>query len=122
MSQQSRRHDPYPWTWEVPVGVMLVIFLVLVCGVHLGARSPMRWAGWLEISTLVELVAACQVQLRSVKSVSCASRPASRLASISRTGRLQRRIRCTSSAMRVLESRRARVQSAPARCARHALA
>ena len=48
MSQQSRRHDPYPWTWEVPVGVMLVIFLVLVCGVHLGraiANALGRLAG-----------------------------------------------------------------------------
>jgi hypothetical protein len=27
MSQQSRRRDPYPWTWEVPVGVVLMIFV-----------------------------------------------------------------------------------------------
>jgi hypothetical protein len=36
MSQQSRRHDPYPWTWEIPLGIALVILIVLVCGVHLG--------------------------------------------------------------------------------------
>jgi hypothetical protein len=48
MSQQARRHDPYPWTWEVPVGVMLVILLVLVCGVHLGRAiaSVLVGAGW----------------------------------------------------------------------------
>jgi hypothetical protein len=36
MSQQSRRHDPYPWTWEIPLSIVLVILMVLVCGVHLG--------------------------------------------------------------------------------------
>ena len=48
MSQQSRRHDPYPWTWEVPVGVVLVILLVLVCGVHLGRAiaNVLAGAGW----------------------------------------------------------------------------
>jgi hypothetical protein len=48
MSQQARRHDPYPWTREVPVGVMLVILLVLVCGVHLGRAiaSVLVGAGW----------------------------------------------------------------------------
>jgi hypothetical protein len=34
MSQQSRRHDPYEWTWEIPLGIVLVILMVLVCGVH----------------------------------------------------------------------------------------
>ena len=28
MSQQSRRHDPYPWTWEIPLGILLVILMV----------------------------------------------------------------------------------------------
>jgi hypothetical protein len=48
MSQQSRRHDPYPWTWEIPVGVALVILLVLVCGVHLGRgiANVLAGAGW----------------------------------------------------------------------------
>src|SRR5215210_3405695 len=36
MSQRSRRHDPYPWTWEIPTGVVIAILLVTVCGVHLG--------------------------------------------------------------------------------------
>ena len=48
MSQQSRRHDPYPWTWEIPVGIALVILLVLVCGVHLGRgiANVLTGAGW----------------------------------------------------------------------------
>jgi hypothetical protein len=45
MSQQSRRRDPYPWTWEVPLGVVLVILMVLVCGVHLGRGIANVWAG-----------------------------------------------------------------------------
>jgi type IV secretion system protein VirD4 len=48
MSQQSRRHDPYPWTWEIPLGVVLVILMVLVCGVHLGRgiANVLAGAGW----------------------------------------------------------------------------
>ena len=48
MSQQSRRHDPYPWTWEIPVGIALVILLVPVCGVHLGRgiANVLTGAGW----------------------------------------------------------------------------
>jgi hypothetical protein len=45
MSQRSRRHDPYPWTWEIPLGVVLVILMVLVCGVHLGRGIANVWAG-----------------------------------------------------------------------------
>ena len=48
MSQQSRRHDPYPWTWEINVGIALVILLVRVCGVHLGRgiANVLTGAGW----------------------------------------------------------------------------
>jgi hypothetical protein len=48
MSQQARRRDPYPWTWEVPVGVVLVILVVLVCGAHLGCAiaNVLDGAGW----------------------------------------------------------------------------
>ena len=45
MSHQSRRRDPYPWTWEIPLGVVLVILMVLVCGVHLGRGIANVWAG-----------------------------------------------------------------------------
>jgi hypothetical protein len=56
MSQQSRRGDPYPWTWEIPLGVVLVILIVLVCGVHLGRGIANVWAGagWV-FPTRVEL-------------------------------------------------------------------
>ena len=56
MSQQSRRHDPYPWTWEIPVGIALVILIVLVCGVHLGRgiANVLAGAGW-AFPTRVEL-------------------------------------------------------------------
>jgi hypothetical protein len=45
MSQQSRRRDPYPWTWEIPLGIVLVILMALVCGVHLGRGIANVWAG-----------------------------------------------------------------------------
>jgi hypothetical protein len=56
MSQQSRRHDPYPWTWEIPLGIVLVILIVLVCGVHLGRgiANVLAGAGW-AFPTRVEL-------------------------------------------------------------------
>jgi hypothetical protein len=48
MSQYARRRDPYPWTWEVPVGVVSVILVVLVSGVHLGhaIANVLAGAGW----------------------------------------------------------------------------
>jgi hypothetical protein len=48
MSQQSRRHDPYPWTWEIPLGAALLILMMLVCGVHLGRgiANVLAGAGW----------------------------------------------------------------------------
>jgi hypothetical protein len=45
MSQQSRCRDPYPWTWDIPLGVVLVILMMLVCGVHLGRGIANVWAG-----------------------------------------------------------------------------
>lgn len=48
MTQQARRHDPYPWTWEIPAAAGMVIVTVLTCGVHLGrAVANLRaGAGW----------------------------------------------------------------------------
>src|SRR5215211_2949934 len=48
MSQQSRRHNPYPWTWEIPLGIALVILMMLVGGVHLGRgiANVLAGAGW----------------------------------------------------------------------------
>ena len=56
MSQQPRRRDPYPWTWEIPLGIVLVILMVLVCGVHLGRgiANVLAGAGWV-FPTRVEL-------------------------------------------------------------------
>ena len=34
--QRDRRHNPYPLTWEIPVGVACGVLLVLAVGVHLG--------------------------------------------------------------------------------------
>lgn len=33
---RQHRADPYPWTWELPVGVAAAVGLVLVLGVHAG--------------------------------------------------------------------------------------
>jgi hypothetical protein len=65
MSQQSRRRDPYPWTWEVPVGVVLVILLVLAGGVHLGRAiaNVLAGAGW-SFSPLVDLFSCLPAVLR----------------------------------------------------------
>ena len=46
--QQSRRTTPYPYTWEIPLGVVLAITLVLVVAAH-AARSlalALAGAGW----------------------------------------------------------------------------
>jgi hypothetical protein len=56
MSQQSRRRDPYPLTWEISLGIVLVILMVLVCGVHLGCgiANVLAGGGW-AFPTRVEL-------------------------------------------------------------------
>ena len=36
MSQRSRRHDPYPWTWEVPLVTVFAILVLIIFGAHLG--------------------------------------------------------------------------------------
>jgi hypothetical protein len=48
MSQYAGRRDPYPWTWEVPLCIVLVILFVLICGVHLGRAiaNVLGGAGW----------------------------------------------------------------------------
>lgn len=33
--QRARRRDPQPFTWEIPVGILTGVLLVLVLGVHL---------------------------------------------------------------------------------------
>src|SRR3712207_3808316 len=48
MSQRSRRHNPYPWTWEIPACVVVAMLLGMVCGVHLGRAiaNVVAGVGW----------------------------------------------------------------------------
>ena len=46
--QIERRHTPYPFTWEIPAGILAATGLILVLGVHLG-RAVANWtagSGW----------------------------------------------------------------------------
>ena len=44
-SQQARRRDPYPWTWELPLGILLAVLLVAALAAHLGRALANRIAG-----------------------------------------------------------------------------
>jgi hypothetical protein len=46
--QRSRRHDPYPFTWEIPAAIIAGVVLVLVLGIHIGraAANLLVGAGW----------------------------------------------------------------------------
>lgn len=43
--QHDRRTNPYPYTWEIPAAVMLVVLVVLVLAVHAGAAAANLLAG-----------------------------------------------------------------------------
>jgi hypothetical protein len=45
MSQRSRRQDPYPWTWEIPLAVILPVLVLISFGVHLGRAIANVLAG-----------------------------------------------------------------------------
>src|SRR5215211_1828609 len=45
MSQRSRRQDPYPWTSEVPLAVILAVLVVIIFGMHLGRAVANVLAG-----------------------------------------------------------------------------
>ena len=45
MSQRSRRQDPYPWTWEMPLAVILAVLVLISFGVHLGRAVANVQAG-----------------------------------------------------------------------------
>jgi len=36
LMQRDRRHNPYPHTWEIPLGIACAVLLVLVLGAHTG--------------------------------------------------------------------------------------
>ena len=45
--QRARRHDPYPVAWEIPLGILVAVLLLLVLGVHAGrAVATFVSAGW----------------------------------------------------------------------------
>ena len=44
-SQQARRRDPYPWTWELPLGVVVAVLLVAALAAHVGRAVANRIAG-----------------------------------------------------------------------------
>lgn len=43
--QQGRRHDPYPWTWEIPAGVAAAVALTIVIAIHVGRAGANLVAG-----------------------------------------------------------------------------
>lgn len=46
--QTDRRHDPYPYTWEIPIGVLVGWLLLASLGIHL-SRALANWTaggGW----------------------------------------------------------------------------
>lgn len=47
--QRSRRIDPYPFTWEIPVAAIVAVVMLLVLGVHLGRgiANLIAGAGWM---------------------------------------------------------------------------
>jgi hypothetical protein len=45
MSQRSRRDDPYPWTWEIPLVTVLAILVLIIFGAHVGRAIANLGAG-----------------------------------------------------------------------------
>ena len=43
--QRERRHNPYPLTWEIPVGIACLMLLLLVLGAHGGRAAANLAAG-----------------------------------------------------------------------------
>ncbi len=43
--QRERRHNPYPLTWEIPVGILCLVLLLLVLGAHGGRAAANLFAG-----------------------------------------------------------------------------
>jgi hypothetical protein len=45
MLQTDRRHDPYPFTWELPLGIGATWLSLAVLGIHLGRALANLFAG-----------------------------------------------------------------------------
>lgn len=45
MLQHQRRHDPYPFTWELPVAALLAVVLVMVLGIQAGRTLAIAATG-----------------------------------------------------------------------------
>ncbi len=43
--QRERRHNPYPLTWEIPLGIVCLVLLLLVLGAHGGRAAANLAAG-----------------------------------------------------------------------------
>ncbi|WP_114908008.1 hypothetical protein [Ornithinimicrobium murale] len=61
--QRDRRADPYPWTWEIPVGAIIAAALLLILGVHVGrglawllSGHGWAWPGQLDLITTLPAV------------------------------------------------------------------
>lgn len=57
--QRERRHNPYPLTWEIPVGIACLMLLLLVLGAHGGrAAANLAAGGGLTFPPVTELFPA----------------------------------------------------------------
>ena len=43
--QRDRRTNPYPYTWEIPLGICFAVLLILVLGAHAGRAAANTVAG-----------------------------------------------------------------------------
>lgn len=43
--QQERRHNPYPWTWEIPAAITAAMFMIMALATHLGRAIANLAAG-----------------------------------------------------------------------------
>ena len=71
--QRARRHNPYPLTWEIPLGIACAILLTLAVGVHLGnalahltAGQPWAWPQPRDLLSSIPAVLAAEPALPAV--------------------------------------------------------
>lgn len=65
--QRARRHNPYPLTWEIPLGITCAILLTLAVGIHLGnalahltAGQPWAWPQARDVLSSIPAVLAAE--------------------------------------------------------------